>query len=57
MQPSDAINTMFGMQPGKFDPNIFKSFNKNFEKKPPIILATDYDPCTPQDIMKIAKKA
>ena len=36
---------MFSMQPGKFDPGIFKNFNKNFNKKSPIELPTDFDPC------------
>lgn len=52
MPPMDALNTMFGMQPGKFDPSIFKSFNKHFDKKPPVTLPKDYDPCSPQAVIK-----
>lgn len=43
--PTEALNTMYSMQPGKFDPLIFKSFNKNFEKKGPLLLPKDFDPC------------
>jgi HD-GYP domain-containing protein (c-di-GMP phosphodiesterase class II) len=46
IEPKEALNTMYGMQPGKFDPNIFRSFNKNFDKKSPLILPKDFDPCT-----------
>jgi len=48
--PEEALNTMFGMQPGKFDPNIFKSFNKNFNMKSNIVLPKDFDPCKPTPI-------
>lgn len=48
MTPQEALNTMFGMQPGKFDPNIFQSFNKNFEKKVKVKLTEDFDPCSPR---------
>lgn len=44
--PTEALNTMYAMQPGKFDPNIFRSFNKNFETaKSGITLPKDFDPC------------
>ena len=56
MAPKDAMNMMFGMQPGKFDPNLFKSFNKNFDKKPKVTLPKDFDPCTPQSVVKLFKK-
>lgn len=46
ISPSEALNTMYAMQPGKFDPNIFRSFNKNFETaKSGITLPKDFDPC------------
>ena len=53
MIAKDALNTMFGMQPGKFDPDVFKSFNKNFEKKPDHSLPPNFDPCSlnaPRDV-------
>lgn len=53
--PEEALNTMFGMQPGKFDPTIFRSFNKNFDKKAPLTLNPDFDPCQP-DAMRNVKK-
>lgn len=55
--PVEALNTMFGMQPGKFDPAIFRSFNKNFDKRAAITLAKDFDPCGPDALMKSFKKA
>lgn len=46
--PSQALNIMYGMQPGKFDPGIFRSFDKNFaNNKPPIVLPKNFDPCKP----------
>lgn len=57
INPNDALNTMYGMQPGKFDPNIFQSFNKNFTKKPDLILPGSFDPCQPNQLKKILKKA
>jgi HD-GYP domain-containing protein (c-di-GMP phosphodiesterase class II) len=51
--PEEALNTMYGMQPGKFDPGIFKSFNKNFALKSNLLLPKDFDPCkTPAKIRK-----
>lgn len=47
IRPSEALNTMYAMQPGKFDPNIFKSFNKNFAQKSKFMLPHDFDPCQP----------
>ncbi len=54
--PVEALNTMFAMQPGKFDPNIFKSFNKNFQGKTDLRLAKDFDPCQPTKALKLVKK-
>jgi HD-GYP domain-containing protein (c-di-GMP phosphodiesterase class II) len=54
ISPTEALNTMFAMQPGKFDPNIFKSFNKNFATKSRFLLPHDFDPCQPPPV-KIAK--
>lgn len=45
--PTEALNTMFAMQPGKFDPNIFRSFNKNFALKSRFTLPKNFDPCQP----------
>ena len=53
MPPQKALDTMFGMQPGKFDPNIFKSFNRNFKNKSDLVLPKQFDPCTPNDIVKV----
>lgn len=53
--PTEALNTMFGMQPGKFDPLIFRTFNKNFDKRANLVLNPDFDPCQP-DAMKNVKK-
>jgi hypothetical protein len=46
--PDEALNIMYGMQPGKFDPNIFKSFDKNFSTKSNLQLPEGFDPCAPQ---------
>lgn len=55
--PAEALNTMYGMQPGKFDPHIFQSFNKNFaNKKPDVLLAEGFDPCASNAITKLVKK-
>ncbi|MBI4405722.1 MAG: HD domain-containing protein [Deltaproteobacteria bacterium] len=48
--PQEALGTMYSMQPGKFDPMIFQSFNKNFAKKGPLKLTADFDPCQPQSL-------
>lgn len=55
VSPTEALNTMYGMQPGKFDPNLFKSFNKNFEKKGPITLPEGFDPCQARPMVKERK--
>lgn len=54
--PTEALNTMFGMQPGKFDPEIFHSFNKNFTKKTDLLLPGNFDPCQPGALTKVLKK-
>lgn len=54
--PSEALTTMYGMQPGKFDPTMFQSFDKNFEKKNGLLLPKDYDPCTPQKVLPFKKR-
>lgn len=56
MSPNEALDTMFGMQPGKFDPNIFEVFNKRFDKKTNLKLLSDFDPCHAASITKIEKK-
>jgi putative nucleotidyltransferase with HDIG domain len=56
VSPKDAMNTMFGMQPGKFDPMIFKSFNKNFSKNAKVELPQGFDPCSPQSVLNLIKK-
>lgn len=50
--PKEALDTMFSMQPGKFDPNIFRSFNRNFEKKGNLELPKDFDPCQAREMVK-----
>lgn len=52
IEPKDALNAMYGMQPGKFDPNVFRSFDKNFLKKGPLTLPKDFDPCSPVGLGK-----
>lgn len=54
--PKDAMNAMYGMQPGKFDPAIFKSFNKNFSKNSKLVLPEGFDPCSPQAVLRLIKK-
>ena len=56
ISPKEAMNTMFGMQPGKFDPAIFRSFNKNFSKTSRLELPANFDPCTPQAVHGLIKK-
>jgi HD-GYP domain-containing protein (c-di-GMP phosphodiesterase class II) len=54
----EALDKMFTMQPGKFDPNIFGSFNKDFEKPSDIVLPANFDPCTPNSVQpqRVGKK-
>lgn len=47
MSPKEALNLMFGMQPGKFDPALFTCFNSNFTRAVPVKLVPDFDPCSP----------
>jgi len=54
MPSQQAIETMFRMQPGKFDPEVFQRFNRHFERKPHAILSADFDPCTPNLVKKKA---
>lgn len=56
ISPKEALDMMYGMQPGKFDPNIFKAFNKNFDTKSSLELAPDFDPCQADAIKKLIKK-
>lgn len=55
ISPVEALNTMFGMQPGKFDPHIFRTFNKNFDKRANLVLSPDFDPCQPDAMSKVKK--
>jgi putative nucleotidyltransferase with HDIG domain len=45
VNPLEAIAIMKGMQPGKFDPSIFKSFDKKFQSKPEVEIPKIFDPC------------
>jgi HD-GYP domain-containing protein (c-di-GMP phosphodiesterase class II) len=54
--PKEAMNSMFGMQPGKFDPTIFRSFNKNFSKHSKLELPPGFDACSPQAVLSLIKK-
>lgn len=48
----EAMNMMFGMQPGKFDPDIFRSFDRKLKKSARLELAHDFDPCRPGRVFK-----
>jgi hypothetical protein len=39
---------MHGMQPGKFDPGLFRSFDQKFVAKSQVELAKGFDACAPQ---------
>lgn len=41
-----AISIMDGMKEGKFDPDIFKSFDQKIEKRPGLTVEKDADPCS-----------
>ena len=56
MSPQEALDKMFGMQPGKFDPEIFEAFNKRFDKKTDLKLLSDFDPCEASTLKNIGKK-
>lgn len=43
--PLEAISIMKGMQPGKFDPAIFNSFDRKFQTNPKVELPASFDPC------------
>lgn len=47
ISPKEALEVMFGMQPGKFDPEIFQVFNKNFSPKAIVEADKNFDPCDP----------
>ena len=48
ISPAQALDIMHGMQPGKFDPSLFTSFDQKFISKAPVTLAKDFDACAPQ---------
>lgn len=48
ISPAQALDIMHGMQPGKFDPSLFLSFDQKFVAKPGAVLAADFDACAPQ---------
>ncbi|MBI1861408.1 MAG: HD-GYP domain-containing protein [Deltaproteobacteria bacterium] len=52
VNPKEAMDMMFGMQPGKFDPDIFQSFNKKIKKQTGMEFAPDFDPCQPGRVFK-----
>jgi putative nucleotidyltransferase with HDIG domain len=56
ISPSEALDMMFGMQPGKFDPDLFEAFNKKFDKKANLKLLSDFDHCQAGSITRIEKK-
>jgi len=56
MPPKDALDLMFGMQPGKFDPGLFEAFNKRFKLDSSLKLLSDFDPCEAGAIHRIEKK-
>ncbi len=56
MSPKMALDLMYGMQPGKFDPNLFKSFNINTNSKIKEEFSPTFDPCHPQSTLQMFKK-
>jgi putative nucleotidyltransferase with HDIG domain len=46
--PAQALDIMHGMQPGKFDPSLFNSFDQKFVTKSKVTLTADFDACSPQ---------
>lgn len=48
----EAMTLMFGMQPGKFDPDIFQSFDRKLKKRPHLEFAPNFDPCQPGRVFK-----
>lgn len=57
MPPDEALQTMYSMQPGKFDPSLFRTFDKNFTKRAKMELEPDFDPCQTQPTPKRKKQA
>lgn len=55
ISPSQALEIMHGMQPGKFDPGLFNSFDQKFVSKSPVALAKDFDACEPKKQILIKK--
>ncbi len=49
-----AMEKMFRMQPGKFDPKVFQSFVTNFSSRAPFVLPEGFDPCMPDAFKKAA---
>jgi len=56
MSAKEALDLMFGMQPGKFDPELFDAFNKRFKLESHLKLLSDFDPCEAGSIQRIEKK-
>lgn len=56
MSAKEALDLMFGMQPGKFDPDLFEAFNKRFKVESHLKLLSDFDPCEAGAIHRIEKK-
>jgi len=56
ISPKEALDMMFGMQPGKFDPDLFQAFSKKFDQKSHLKLLSDFDPCQAGAIKHIEKK-
>ncbi len=55
ISPVQALEIMHGMQPGKFDPSLFTSFDQKFVSKPKVTLAKDFDACEPRKQRLIKK--
>ena len=49
LETKTALEVMFSMQPGKFDPDLFKIFDKYFKRRGRFILDASFDPCQPGD--------
>jgi len=49
-----AMEKMFRMQPGKFDPQVFQSFVTSFSSRAPLVLPEGFDPCQPDAFKKAA---
>ncbi|MCB0405604.1 MAG: HD-GYP domain-containing protein, partial [Bdellovibrionales bacterium] len=55
MSPTEALETMFSMQPGKFDPSLFRHFNRELDARGRLSLEEDFDPCDHHLSKKIKK--